>query len=69
MYIQEQARRQGLAGLLIAFLEERLIARGVKTVKVLTGHDNYQAIRAYEKSGYALEDEVMLEKMLGNLFL
>lgn len=58
MYIQERARRQGLAGLLIAFLEEQLIARGVKTVKVLTGHDNHAAIGVYEKSGYKREDEV-----------
>ncbi|MGG4095244.1 N-acetyltransferase family protein [Paenibacillus lautus] len=64
MYIQERARRQGLAGLLIAFLEEQLIARGVKTVKVLTGHDNHAAIGVYEKSGYKREDEVFLEKEL-----
>jgi ribosomal protein S18 acetylase RimI-like enzyme len=65
MYIQERARRQGLAGMLLVFLEEQLIARGVSTVKVLTGHDNHQAIRAYEKSGYKREDEVLLEKELG----
>ncbi|WP_433939396.1 N-acetyltransferase family protein [Paenibacillus lautus] len=64
MYIQERARRQGLAGMLLVFLEEQLIARGVRTVKVLTGHDNHQAIGAYEKSGYKREDEVLLEKEL-----
>ncbi|MEK4978105.1 GNAT family N-acetyltransferase [Bacillus sp. FSL K6-6540] len=65
MYIQERARRQGLAGMLLVFLEEQLFARGVRTVKVLTGHDNHQAIGAYEKSGYKREDEVLLEKELG----
>ncbi|MEJ9219967.1 GNAT family N-acetyltransferase [Paenibacillus glucanolyticus] len=64
MYVQERARRQGLAGMLIAYLEEQLVERGVKTVKVLTGHDNDQAIGAYAKSGYIQEDEVMLEKRL-----
>ncbi|WFB61121.1 GNAT family N-acetyltransferase [Paenibacillus sp. BR1-192] len=65
MYIQERARRQGLAGMLLVFLEEQLFARGVSTVKVLTGHDNRHAIAAYEKSGYKREDEVLLEKELG----
>lgn len=65
MYIQERARRQGLAGMLLFFLEDQLIARGVKTVKVLTGHDNHQAVGVYEKSGYKREDEVLLEKELG----
>ena len=51
--------------MLLVFLEEQLIARGVSTVKVLTGHDNRQAIGAYEKSGYKREDEVLLEKELG----
>ncbi|WP_459966219.1 N-acetyltransferase family protein [Paenibacillus sp. JCM 10914] len=64
MYIRESARRQGLAGMLIEFLERQLQQRGVGTVKLLTGHDNVPAIGAYEKSGYVQDDEVMMTKRL-----
>lgn len=64
MYVQERARGIGLAGMMIESIEEQLRKRGVSTIKVLTGHNNDAAIRAYEKSGFVKEDEVMLEKQL-----
>ncbi|UPK47288.1 GNAT family N-acetyltransferase [Paenibacillus pabuli] len=64
MYIAEIARRRGLATLLIAFIEEELKARGVTSVKILTGHRNEMAIKTYEKSNYARKEEVLLQKKL-----
>ncbi|WP_405156404.1 GNAT family N-acetyltransferase [Paenibacillus sp. FSL K6-0108] len=64
MYIAEVARRRGLATLLIAFIEEELKARGVTSVKILTGHRNEMAIKTYEKSNYARKEEVLLQKKL-----
>ncbi|NUU60709.1 GNAT family N-acetyltransferase [Paenibacillus agri] len=64
MYVQESARRNGVATSLISFLEKQLLTRGVKTVKILTGRDNNPAIQTYELSGYIKDDEVMLKKKL-----
>lgn len=64
MYIVEVARRRGLATLLIAFIEEELKARGVTSVKILTGQRNEMAIKTYEKSNYARTEEVLLQKKL-----
>ncbi|OAX49411.1 GNAT family N-acetyltransferase [Paenibacillus sp. AD87] len=64
MYIAEVARRRGLATLLIAFIEEELKARGVTSVKILTGQSNERAIKTYEKSNYARTEEVLLQKKL-----
>lgn len=64
MYVQEQARGIGLAGMKIECIEEQLRTQGVATIKVLTGCDNDAAIRAYGKSGFVKEDEIMLEKQL-----
>jgi ribosomal protein S18 acetylase RimI-like enzyme len=64
MYITEVARRRGLATLLIAFIEDELRARGVTSVKILTGQRNEMAIKTYEKSNYARMKEVLLQKKL-----
>ncbi|QOS78513.1 GNAT family N-acetyltransferase [Paenibacillus sp. JNUCC31] len=64
MYITEVARRRGLATLLIAFIEDELRARGVTSVKILTGQRNEMAIQTYEKSNYARTEEVLLQKKL-----
>ncbi|MDR9745242.1 GNAT family N-acetyltransferase [Paenibacillus taichungensis] len=64
MYIAEVARRRGLATLLIAFIEEELKARGVTSVKILTGQSNERAIKTYEKSNYVSTEEVLLQKKI-----
>lgn len=64
MYIAEVARRRGLATLIIAFIEEELKARGVTSVKILTGRRNEMAIKTYAKSNYAITEEVLLQKKL-----
>ncbi|MFC9708152.1 GNAT family N-acetyltransferase [Paenibacillus sp. NPDC056933] len=64
MYITEVARRRGLATLLIAFIEDELRARGVTSVKILTGQRNEMAIQTYEKSNYTKTEEVLLQKKL-----
>ncbi|MCR8642006.1 GNAT family N-acetyltransferase [Paenibacillus sp. N1-5-1-14] len=64
LYIVAEARRKGIATLLISFIEEELRLRGVKSVKVLTGQDNEVAINTYERSNYIKEDEQLLQKRL-----
>lgn len=64
MFVKEDARRRGIATLLLAFIEEELKLRGVKSVKVLTGKNNGAAIKAYERSNYVKQEEQVLQKKL-----
>ncbi|XOK62464.1 N-acetyltransferase family protein [Paenibacillus elgii] len=64
MYIEQAARRKGLAASMIALLEDKLAERGVKNIKILTGSDNGPAIRTYERCGYIKDDEIFLQKEL-----
>jgi ribosomal protein S18 acetylase RimI-like enzyme len=64
LYVEKSARGKGAAASLIAFLETHLKQRGVTEVKVLTGRQNAAAIRTYERCGYAVDDEVLLKKLL-----
>ncbi|MBE7680751.1 GNAT family N-acetyltransferase [Paenibacillus sp. P13VS] len=64
MYIQESARRNGLAGMMIERLEGIFNHSGVKNIKILTGNKNAKAIKTYEKAGYDREDEFVFAKEL-----
>lgn len=64
MYVQDTARRLGLATLLISFLEQELRLRGVKSIKILTGRSNEAAHQTYERSSYAIKDEITFQKKL-----
>lgn len=67
MYILESARRKGLAVRMIALLENIFRNVGVKSVKILTGQENMQAINAYEKAGYYRQDHLVMDKKLENI--
>ncbi|NGP61211.1 GNAT family N-acetyltransferase [Paenibacillus thiaminolyticus] len=62
MYVEPSARRKGLAVSMISFLEEKLVACGVKHIKILTGSDNDAAIKTYERCGYVQDDELLMQK-------
>lgn len=64
MYVREDARRKGIASLLLTFLEDELRARGVTGVKLITGSKNEIAIKAYETNGYIPQDDLVLHKIL-----
>ncbi|MEO2204718.1 GNAT family N-acetyltransferase [Paenibacillus pabuli] len=64
MYIQESARRNGLAGMMIERLEGIFNHSGVQHIKILTGNKNAKAIKTYEKAGYDREDELVFAKEL-----
>lgn len=52
MYVDPSARGQRIAVRLLALLEERLKARGVRLAMLETGRDQLEAVRLYERSGY-----------------
>ncbi|WP_223067373.1 GNAT family N-acetyltransferase [Paenibacillus caui] len=62
MYVEEGARRRGLASQILVFLEKELTGRGVTTIKIVTGSSNQTAIQTYEKSAFIQKDRVILEK-------
>lgn len=64
MYIQESARRKGLARMMIERLEGIFRIFGVKHIKILTGNKNEKAIKTYDKAGYDREDELLFDKEL-----
>lgn len=64
LYVEEAARRKGIAASLISYLEQNLRERGVESVKVLTGRENDAAIKMYESCTYVKDDELLLNKNL-----
>lgn len=66
MYIQDFARKNGLAVMMIERLEEIFKNAGVKNIKILTGLNNIKAIKTYEKAGYKQEEEIVFNKDLNH---
>ncbi len=66
LYVEEHARRRGIAAAILSCLEDYLGKRGVKEIKVLTGKGNVAAICTYEHSGYVVDDELLLIKTFGD---
>lgn len=64
MFVEESARGNGLATMLMAHIEEELRGRGVSEVSVLTGADNEIAIKAYERFKYVRQADAVLQKSL-----
>ncbi|WP_340023781.1 GNAT family N-acetyltransferase [Paenibacillus sp. FSL K6-1096] len=64
LYVQEAARRQGVALTIIDCLEKNLRERGVTHIRILTGRRNAAAIQFYEHCHYVKDDEQLLEKTL-----
>jgi ribosomal protein S18 acetylase RimI-like enzyme len=64
LYMTSKARRKGIAKRALAFIENELKLKGVKSVKVLTGKNNETAIKTYENSDYIKKEEQVLHKRL-----
>lgn len=54
MYVAPSARGQGIAYRLLSRLEGRLADAGVNLALLETGRDQLEAVRLYERGGYAL---------------
>jgi len=64
LYVEEAARKKGVAMAIISYLEKNLRSHGVRSVKVLTGRRNNAAIKTYQHCNYTKNDEQMLKKRL-----
>lgn len=52
LYVDEQARKQGVGELLLHKAKEFAIETGAKSLSLSTAPDNHTAQRLYEKNGY-----------------
>ncbi|WP_238651717.1 GNAT family N-acetyltransferase [Paenibacillus piscarius] len=64
LYVEQAARRKGVALTIMDCLEENLRERGVTHIRILTGRRNAAAISLYEHCHYVQDDEQLLEKRL-----
>lgn len=62
MYVRVPYRRKGVGSALLQFLERELQRRGARSIRVLTGQDNWATLALYVNLGYLEEDEVVLAK-------
>lgn len=57
LFVQEDARRRGIASALLQAMIVHLRSIGASEIMLLTGGDNLPAQRLYERNGFAAEDE------------
>lgn len=62
LFVDEPHRRRGIAGRLMAFMEDTFAARGVHHYQLFTGADNEGAQAFYRGMGYAESAERMFRK-------
>ena len=67
LYVLPSLQRQGLGGLLIHRVIERALAAGAATLILNVNKQNRQAIRAYERHGFATRESVVND--IGNGFV
>jgi GNAT superfamily N-acetyltransferase len=67
LYVLPSRQRHGLGGLLIHRVVERALAAGATTLILNVNKQNAQAIRAYERHGFAMREAVVND--IGNGFV
>lgn len=61
LYVLPSRQRQGLGGRLIGCVAGRAASAGARTLILNVNRNNVQAVRAYEKHGFAIRDAVVLD--------
>jgi len=67
LYVLQLRQRRGLGGQLIARVVEKARAAGAATLILNVNKQNVQAIRAYERHGFAIREAVVVD--IGNGFV
>ncbi|UNJ81265.1 GNAT family N-acetyltransferase (plasmid) [Bacillus sp. CMF21] len=57
LYVDAEARKQGIGELLLYKAKEYAIETGAKSISLSTAPDNYSAQRLYEKNGYIRDSQ------------
>ena len=61
LYVHQPVQRNGIGGRLIACVEGHARAAGARTLALSVNKRNTQAVRAYEKHGFAIRDAVVVD--------
>ena len=61
LYVLPSRQRQGLGGRLIACVADYAAYSGARTLILTVNRNNVQAIRAYEKYGFAIREAVVVD--------
>ena len=61
LYVLQSSQRQGIGGRLIACVEGHARAAGARTLALNVNKNNTQAIRAYQKHGFAIREAVVVD--------
>jgi GNAT superfamily N-acetyltransferase len=61
LYVLQSRQRQGIGGRLIARVEGHARAAGAVTLALNVNRNNIQAVRAYEKHGFAVREAVVVD--------
>ena len=57
LYVNPEAREQGLGEMLLHKAEEFAVETGAKSISLSTAPDNYSAQRLYERNGYVRDSQ------------
>jgi ribosomal protein S18 acetylase RimI-like enzyme len=57
LYVNAQARKQGIGEMLLHRVKDFAIETGAKSISLETASDNYAAQRLYEKNGYIRDSQ------------
>lgn len=57
LYVDSQARKQGVGGILLNRAKQFAIESGAKSIILSTAFDNFSAQRLYEKNGYERDEQ------------
>lgn len=57
LYVEAEARKQGIGEMLLQKVKDYAIETGAKSISLSTAPDNYSAQRLYEKNGYTRDSQ------------
>lgn len=57
LYVEAEARKQGVGEMLLQKVKDYAIETGAKSISLSTAPDNYSAQRLYEKNGYRRDSQ------------
>ena len=57
LYVEAEARKQGIGEMLLQKVKDYSIETGAKSISLSTAPDNYSAQRLYEKNGYTRDSQ------------
>ena len=64
LFVREEYRRNNIGMALVKFMEQEAIKRNLLHFHILTSGNNNAALKLFEKLGYAVTGEILLDKTI-----